>query len=156
MPYWLLKSEPAVYGIDHLAARPRGTDRWDGVRNYQARNFLRAMRRGDRAFLYHSSCSRPGIVGIVRIVREAYPDPTAFDPGDPGYDPRSTPEAPRWYAVDVQLERRLPRVITLAELREAGGLEGLALLRRGNRLSVMPVTPGHWRRILALLEERPG
>ncbi|RMD80309.1 MAG: EVE domain-containing protein [Gammaproteobacteria bacterium] len=150
MAYWLLKSEPAVYSVDDLAAAPGSTDRWDGVRNYQARNFLRSMRVGDLAFFYHSSCPQPGIAGIVRIVREAYPDPTALDPRSPYHDPRATPEAPRWYAVDVRLERRLARLITLAELRACPGLEGLALLRRGQRLSVMPVAPEHWRRILAL------
>ncbi len=150
MAYWLLKSEPAVYSVDDLAAAPGSTDRWDGVRNYQARNFLRSMRVGDLAFFYHSSCPQPGIAGIVRIVREAYPDPTALDPRSPYHDPRATPEAPRWYAVDVRLERRLARLIALAELRACPGLEGLALLRRGQRLSVMPVAPEHWRRILAL------
>ncbi|ROR34722.1 EVE domain-containing protein [Inmirania thermothiophila] len=150
MTYWLLKSEPATYGIDDLAAAPDGTDAWDGVRNHQARNFLRAMRVGDRAFFYHSNCRRPAVVGIVEVVREAYPDPTAFDPASPYHDPRADPRRPRWFAVDVRLVERLPRPVTLAELRAEPALEGLLILRRGNRLSVTPVAPAHWAHILAM------
>ena len=152
MQHWLLKSEPDVFGIDDLAAAPRKTTCWDGVRNYQARNFLREMKRGDQAFFYHSNCAEPAIVGIVSVVKEAYPDHTAFDPRDPHYDPGSTPDKPRWYMVDVKLERKLARPITLAEMRTHADRElaGFTLLRRGNRLSVLPVSDAHWRFILAM------
>ncbi len=153
MAYWLLKTEPETFGIDQLAALPKRTSTWDGVRNYQARNFLRdGVQRGDHAFLYHSSCAVPGIVGTLKVVRAAYPDVTAFDRSNTHYDPASKPEAPRWYTIDVQLERRLKRVITLDELRaHAGGkLRGMTLLQRGSRLSVMPVSDAHWHFILSL------
>ena len=153
MSFWLLKSEAAVFGIKALAAAARQTTCWDGVRNYQARNFMRdEMRVGDRAFFYHSNCAEPGIVGIVKIVREGYPDHTAFDPGDAHYDPQSDRARPIWYMVDVALERKLDRAITLSELKAhaADALDGLLLLRRGNRLSVLPVSERHWRFILAL------
>ena len=152
MNYWLLKSEPSVFGIDDLAARPEQTEPWDGVRNYQARNLLRdRMCRGDQAFFYHSNTEKPGIVGIVEIVRAGYPDATAFDPENKYYDPRSTPANPRWYRVDVKLVRQFERMITLAELKEhAEQLGDLALLRRGNRLSVLPVTAEQWEFILEL------
>lgn len=153
MNYWLLKSEPDVFGIDALKAEPKRTTYWDGVRNYQARNFMRdGMRKGDRAFFYHSNCAEPGIVGIVRIVKEAYPDHTAFDPHDPHYDPASDPDNPRWMMVDVKYERTLRRTISLAELKTYAHdqLAGFALLRRGNRLSVMPVSEAHWHFILEL------
>ena len=152
MAYWLLKTEPETFGIETLAALPRRTTCWDGVRNYQARNFLRDdMERGDEAFLYHSSCAVPGIVGLLRVVRAGYPDHTAFDRRHPHYDAASTPENPRWYMVDVQLVRRLARIITLDELRAHADarLAGLPLLRPGNRLSVMPISAAHWRFILA-------
>ena len=153
MSYWLMKSEPEVFGIDHLAKRPRKTTHWDGVRNYQARNFLRdGMRLGDLAFFYHSNCDEPAIVGIVEVVRAGYPDRTAFDAKDAHFDADSDPSEPRWFMVDVRLTRKLARPITLAELRNhsAGALKGLALLRRGNRLSVMPVSVAHWKFILGL------
>lgn len=151
--YWLIKSEPDVFGIDDLAAAPGRRTCWDGVRNYQARNFLRdRMKRGDLAFFYHSNCAEPAIVGIVKIVKEGYPDHTAFDPADPHYDPKSDPERPRWYMVDVKLERKLKRPITLAELKghADGALRNLPLLRRGNRLSVLPVSESEWRFIMSL------
>ena len=153
MRHWLLKSEPTSFGIDDLARAPRRTTTWDGVRNYQARNMLRDdMRRGDQAFLYHSSCDIPGIVGIVQITREGYPDPTAFERRHPHFDPDSVRAAPRWFMVDIRLQRKFTRVITLDELRAhaAKELQGLALLRPGNRLSVMPVTTPHWHFICAL------
>ena len=153
MGCWLLKTEPETFGIDHLAALPTRTSPWDGVRNYQARNFLRdEVRRGDLAFLYHSSCAVPGIVGIVKVVRAAYPDASAFDRKNKHFDAASDPAAPRWYVIDVQLEHRCQRIITLAELRAHadGKLRALRLLQRGNRLSVMPVTDAHWRFILSL------
>ena len=151
MNHWLFKSEPDVFGIDHLAARPKKTEHWDGVRNYQARNMMRdAMRKGDLAFLYHSNCAEPGIVGIVEIVREGYPDHTAFDPATKYFDPKSDPDNPRWYMVDVKLKRRLKRNITLAELKERPELAEMALVRKGNRLSVMPVSAEEWAFILGL------
>jgi predicted RNA-binding protein with PUA-like domain len=153
MRYWLMKTEPTSFGLSHLAAAPRKTVAWDGVRNFQARNMLRdEMQRSDQAFLYHSSCAEPGIVAIMEIVRPGYPDATAFDRKDSHYDADSDPAAPRWYAVDVRLKRRLARIITLPQLRQhaAGRLRGLVLLRAGNRLSVMPVDPTHWRFILSL------
>ena len=154
MQYWLLKTEPDTFGVDHLARAPRKTTTWDGVRNYQARNMLRdQMRRGDQAFLYHSSCETPGIAGIVEVVKPGYPDATAFDAKHHHHDPDSDPKNPRWYVVDVKLIRKLPRVITLEELREHAQqqLKGMVLLRTGNRLSVMPVTAEHWKFITSLL-----
>ena len=123
------------------------------MRNYQARNFMRReMKRGDLAFFYHSNCAEPGIVGIVEVVREAYPDHTAFDASDPHYDPKSDPDNPRWYMVDVKYKRKLKRLIPLAELKTHadGALSGFALLRRGNRLSVLPVSEEHWQFILGI------
>lgn len=156
MQYWLMKSEPTEFSLDDLKRRPNQTEPWDGVRNYQARNMMRdQMKAGDRAFFYHSNTDVPGIVGIVRIAREGYPDPTAFDPTDKHYDPKSDPDKPRWFLVDVIFERALARVISLRELKQhAQALEGLALLRPGNRLSVMPVSETHWRYILEL-EQQP-
>lgn len=152
MSFWLLKSEPDVFGIDALAQSPRKTTCWDGVRNYQARNFLRAMQVHDRAFFYHSNCAEPGITGIVAIARAAYADPTAFDSRDPHYDPKSDRKNPTWYMVDVKLERKLERTISLAELKAhaSKALAGFLLLRRGNRLSVLPVDERHWNFITAL------
>jgi predicted RNA-binding protein with PUA-like domain len=153
MKHWLMKSEPDVFGIDDLARAPKRTTAWEGVRNYQARNMLRdEMRKGDLAFFYHSSCEVPGIAGIVKVVREAYPDPTQFDRRSEYYDPASTREAPRWVCVDVQFERRIEPVITLAELREqaSGALRDMVILKRGNRLSVTPVSDSEWRSILAM------
>ncbi len=150
MNYWLLKSEPEAFSIADLARRPRRTEHWDGVRNYQARNYLREMRRGDHAFFYHSNCAVPGIAGIVSIVREGYPDFTAFDPDDPHYDPKSTPDRPRWFMVDVRHERTFERIISLQELKSFPALAGMRLLARGNRLSVMPVTAAEWSAILSL------
>ncbi len=154
MKYWLFKSEPEEFSIDDLAAQPKQTDHWDGVRNYQARNFMRdEMRVGDLAFFYHSNCKEPGIVGLVRVTREAYPDHTAFDPGDKHFDPKSDPDDPRWFMVDVSFERKLERVISLRELKTHSELrlKGFPLVRRGNRLSVMPVSKAHWKFILSLL-----
>ena len=153
MNHWLLKSEPQVFGIDALAKAPRRTTGWEGVRNYQARNMLRDdFRKGDLAFFYHSSCDVPGVAGVVKVVREAYADPTQFDAKSEYYDAASTREAPRWFAIDVQLERRFDSVITLPELREHAGdaLRDLRVLKRGNRLSVTPVTAAEWRCIVAL------
>ena len=150
--FWLLKTEPDSFSIDDLAARPQGIEPWDGVRNYQARNFMRdQMQVGDRAFLYHSSCEVPGIAGIMRVASSAYPDPSQFDADHHHYDPTSKPEEPRWLLVDMQFERRLKRLIPLTELREhAAQLQGLRLLANGNRLSVMPLSAAHWNYILKL------
>ncbi|MEJ2654937.1 MAG: EVE domain-containing protein [Acidihalobacter sp.] len=149
MQYWLMKSEPDVFGIDDLERV--GREPWDGIRNYQARNFMRdRMQLGDKAFLYHSNADPIGIAGIMRIASAPHPDPTAFDPEAKYYDPKSDPDNPRWQLVDVEFERKLKRVITLAELREHPELEGMALLRKGNRLSIMPVEPEHWEFILGL------
>lgn len=152
MNYWLFKNEPDDFSVDDLAEAPRQTTHWDGVRNYQARNFMRDdMRVGDHGFFYHSNCEVPAVVGIVEIVREAYPDHTAFDANDPHFDPRSDPDDPRWFMVDVKLVRKLKRPIPLREIKEhAGQLEGFHLIQRGNRLSVMPVAPAHWKLILSL------
>lgn len=156
MNYWLVKSEPSTFGIDDLARARNRTTGWDGVRNFQARNFMREMRNGDLAFFYHSSCEVPGIAGIVSIVKEAYPDRTAFDPKDDHYDPDSKTDAPRWFAVDVQLVRKLDRPITLEELRShaAGKLRNMIVLKRGNRLSITPVTKGEWEFIATLAAAR--
>lgn len=151
MAYWLMKSEPGAFSIDDLKAAPDKTTGWDGVRNYQVRNMMRdEMRRGELAFFYHSSCPQPGIVGVVEIVREGYPDPTAFDPQDKHFDPKSDPEKPRWYQVDVRLKRKLKRVIALDELRAVPALSGMQLLKRGNRLSITPVSQAEWDTVLAL------
>ncbi|HUG98438.1 MAG TPA: EVE domain-containing protein [Gammaproteobacteria bacterium] len=153
MKYWLMKSEAESFSIDDLAHAPRKTTCWDGVRNYQARNMLRdEMKRGDLAFFYHSGGDLPGIVGVVEIVREAYPDHTAFDPDDHHFDAKSDPENPRWYMVDVKLVDKLPRAISLRELKQYAGdkLAGFQLLARGNRLSVMPVSAAQWKFINSL------
>lgn len=152
MNYWLLKSEPQVFGITDLENASHRSTPWEGVRNYQARNFLRDdMRLGDQAFFYHSSTAAPAIVGIVEVTRAAYPDETAFDPTSAYYDPTSTLDHPRWYRVDVQLVRRLRRAISLSELkRHRQALDDFILLRRGNRLSVLPMTATQWNFVLAL------
>jgi predicted RNA-binding protein with PUA-like domain len=153
MRHWLMKTEPSSFGVDNLAAARGRTTSWDGVRNFQARNMLRdQMKRGDLAFLYHSSCEVPGIVAIMEIVKEAYPDPTAFDRKHHHYDPDSDPERPRWFMVDVRLQRRLTRTITLEELRKHATreLKQMLLLRPGNRLSITPVEPECWKFILSL------
>ena len=152
MHHWLMKTEPGSFSVDDLAAAPRRTTAWDGVRNYQARNMLRdELSRGDRAFLYYSG-EEPGIAAIMQIVKQGYPDPTAFDRKHHHYDPGSDPQKPRWFMVDVKLERRLTRIITLGELRThaARELKGMVLLRPGNRLSVTPVESAHWKFILSL------
>jgi predicted RNA-binding protein with PUA-like domain len=149
MAHWLLKSEPSVYGIDDLVRDRRTT--WDGVRNYQVRNFMRdAMRAGDLAFFYHSSCAEPGVAGTVRIRGPARPDATQFDRKSPYYDPKSPPDAPTWLTVEVELVARYAQVVGLDQLRATPALTGLATLRRGNRLSITPVTAAEWRAIEAL------
>jgi predicted RNA-binding protein with PUA-like domain len=153
MNYWLFKSEPQTFSIDALAKAPRQTTAWDGVRNFQARNMLRdSIKTGDQAFFYHSSCDVPGIAGIVGIVKDGYPDKTAFDPRHHHYDADSDAKDPRWYVVDVKLVRKFSRIITLEELKQHAGkaLRNFVLLRRGNRLSVMPVSNKEWEFVLTL------
>ncbi|WP_319522298.1 EVE domain-containing protein [uncultured Desulfosarcina sp.] len=155
MNYWLMKSEPSVFGIDDLKSMPNRTEHWDGVRNYQARNMMRdTMKVGDSAFFYHSNCKVPGIVGLMEVVREGYPDHTAFEPGSKYFDEKSDPNNPRWYMVDVKYLRHTKRVIPLTELKAHAALENMPLVRRGNRLSIMPVSKNEWQFILSL-ENRP-
>lgn len=143
--YWLMKSEPSCFSIDELRKRPQQTAPWDGIRNYQARNFIRdCMRVGDLAFFYHSSCNPPGIVGIIEIVSHAYPDHTAFDPNSDHYDPKSTPENPRWFMVDVHLKLKYASIFSIEMLRHYPQLKDMLVLRRGNRLSITPVTKDEW------------
>jgi predicted RNA-binding protein with PUA-like domain len=152
MNYWLIKSEPDAYSIDDLKNAPAKRTHWDGVRNYQARNFMRDdMEKGDRVFFYHSNCDTPGIVGLAEVASTAYPDHTAFDPNDHHFDAKSDPDNPRWMMVDVRYKRKTKRLLSLAELKQyEKKLEGFALIRRGNRLSVMPVTKKHFDFILSL------
>ena len=151
MNYWLMKSEPNAFSIDDLARRPNLTEPWDGVRNYQARNFMRdAMRVGDQVFFYHSNCDLPGIVGLMEVASTSYADSTAFDPNSKYFDPKSDPANPRWFLVDVKYVRHTRRVIPLAELKEHEALESMQLLRKGNRLSITPVTEEQWCYILNL------
>tara|TARA_Y100000588_G_C14081616_1_gene850409 strand:+ start:299 stop:763 length:465 start_codon:yes stop_codon:yes gene_type:complete len=153
MAYWLMKNEPLEFSIEDLYRRPNKTEPWDGVRNYQARNMMRdQMKVGDQAFFYHSNCEIPGVVGIMKINSQSYPDPTAFDPQDVHYDPKSDPDNPRWYLVDVKYVRKLKRTIALSELRKysASKLKDLIILRRGNRLSITPVSKKEWDFILSL------
>jgi predicted RNA-binding protein with PUA-like domain len=139
--FWLVKSEPHAFSFDDLVASPRKTTCWDGVRNYQARNFMRdGMKQGDLVLFYHSSADPTAVMGVARVVREAYPDATAFDPRDSHFDPKSKPDAPTWMMVDIQAVERFMHPVTLAELRGVKGLEKMVLLQRGSRLSVQPVT----------------
>lgn len=154
MQYWLMKSEPDVYGIDDLERD--GSTFWEGVRNYQARNLMRSMKVGDGVFFYHSVAQPPGIAGIARVCREAYPDPTQFEPEAKYYDPKSSPDDPRWDVVDVEFVRKLDHLIPLADLRANPDLEGMALLRKFQRLSVQPVSAEHWKVICKLAEVDPG
>ena len=152
MRYWLMKSEPDVFGIDDLAKRPKKTEPWNGVRNYQARNFMRDdMKRGDLVFFYHSSCPQPGIAGIVKVSRNAYPDETQFDSDSEYFDPKATRDNPRWMNVDVTLVRKTP-LIGVQELRSHPELASMQILKRGNRLSITPVSPAEWAFIMSLIE----
>jgi predicted RNA-binding protein with PUA-like domain len=155
MNHWLIKSEPDVFSIRDLATVKRRTTHWEGVRNYQARNFLRAMRLGDRALFYHSNATPSAVAGVVEIVREAYPDPTAWNPKSDYHDPKASPENPIWSMVDVKLVEIFPREIPLDELRTVTALDGMELLRRGSRLSVQPVTAAQFR-IVEKLGHRPS
>jgi len=152
MNYWLMKSEPDAFSIDDLKSRPKKTEPWDGVRNYQARNFMRDdMKVGDKVFFYHSNCKTPGIVGIAEVASKPYPDPTQFDPDSKYHDPKSDPDNPRWILVDIRYKRHLDRVISLREIKaHAEALGDFALTRRGNRLSIMPVDKQQWDYLLGL------
>jgi predicted RNA-binding protein with PUA-like domain len=154
MDYWLMKSEPDAFSIADLKSRSKKTEHWDGVRNYQARNFMRAMKKGDLAFFYHSSCEVPGVYGIIEVARAAYPDHTAWDPENHHYDPKSTPERPLWFMVDVRFKRELKKPVTLTAIKMQPALKQMRLVQRGSRLSVMPVTAKEWNTILKLAEEK--
>lgn len=155
MNYWLMKSEPDVFGIAHLAKSPRRTASWTGVRNYQVRNLLRdEIKLGDLALFYHSSCEQPGVAGVMEVTRAAHPDATQFDPKDEHYDPKSTRAEPRWYAVGVTLTEQFKTPVFLQELRSSPAARSLQTLRRGNRLSITTVTPAEWQAILALAHRR--
>ncbi len=152
--HWLMKSEPEVYSIEDLARE--GSTLWDGIRNYQARNHMRSMRIGDRAFFYHSNCSPPGIVGWMEVCETGLVDPSQFDPASKYFDPRSRPESPRWDCVRLRYKQTFARLLSLEELRTSFGEEELAVVRRGNRLSVLPVPEAAARRIYSLLGNAPG
>jgi predicted RNA-binding protein with PUA-like domain len=153
MAWWLMKSEPEVYGIGHL--RAEGTTLWDGIRNYQARNFMRSMQIGDQAFFYHSNVSPPGIVGLMEVIETGVVDPSQFDPGSKYFDPAATPEAPRWDCVRLAYRRTFPTLLSLDRLREHFSVEELGVVRRGNRLSILPVSEASATRIFELLGEEP-
>jgi predicted RNA-binding protein with PUA-like domain len=149
-----MKTEPSVFSWDDLQSRPNQTTHWEGVRNYQARNFMRdQMKRGDRVFFYHSNTKPQVILGIAQVVREAYPDSFAFDPTSPYHDPKSSPDAPRWIMVDIQYESAFTSPIPLDELKQVKGLESMLLLQKGCRLSVQPVTPQEWQTVCNLRPE---
>ena len=153
--YWLVKSEPGVFSFDDLLAKPGRITRWDGVRNYQARNTMRDdMKSGDLVFFYHSSADPAEIAGIAEVVREGYPDGTAFDPADSHFDPKSKPESPTWFMVDLKAVEKLKRPLSLAELRGVKGLEKMTLLQKGSRLSVQPVTAAEWKVVTALASKK--
>jgi len=148
MAYWLMKTEPSVFSLEDLAQRSR--EPWDGIRNYQARNFLRSMQVGDDVLFYHSRCPIPGVVGLARICTTARPDPTQFDPTSHYFDPASSPQKPRWDLVDVAYVRSFPRTISLDSLKAHPAFQDSPLIRKGNRLSVLPITPAQWEGILAM------
>lgn len=151
MNYWLFKSEPNAFSIDDLQNRPRQIEHWDGVRNYQVRNMLRdQIHVGDHAFFYHSNCTPPGIAGIIEIVKKGYPDFTAWDPQSNHFDPKSTPQNPRWFMVDVRFVKKFKRIISLDELKKQPDLENMVVVRKGSRLSITPVTLAEWETILKM------
>jgi len=153
MKYWLMKSEPDCFSIDDLAKRPKQTSMWDGVRNYQARNMMRdEMKEGDKVFFYHSNAKPPHIAGIAEVAsKEAYPDPTQFDPKEDHYDPKSSPDNPRWYLVDVKLVKKFPHPLNLDQIKNNHKLKSMALVQTGSRLSVQPVTKQEWDEVLAMV-----
>lgn len=148
--FWLIKSEPNAFGLDDLKKKPKSTDMWDGVRNYQARNFIKSMQPGDMTFFYHSNCETPGIVGIAEIVSSAYPDPTAFDPDSKYFDPKGSPESPRWFVVDVKYKQKFSDILSLKEIKSNPKIKTLPLIQKGCRLSVMPVTPQEWQYLIKM------
>ena len=149
MNFWLFKTEPDVFGIDHLQACPNQTEMWDGVRNYQARNFLRdQVKLGDLVFIYHSSCKNIGIAGMAEVVREAYPDPTQFNPESKYFDPKSSPEKPRWVALDIRFKQKFADVLALKTIKQIPQITELGLVKKGHRLSIMPVTAEEWQVLL--------
>ncbi|MDH4225385.1 MAG: EVE domain-containing protein [Deltaproteobacteria bacterium] len=151
MNHWLMKTEPETFSLEDLAASPGQTTSWEGVRNYQARNLMRdAMKTGDRVLFYHSRTGQPAVVALARVVGEAVPDPTAQDPASPFFDPKSTPQNPIWVMVDIQLERPLPRPVSLKKMRGCPQLESMVLLKKGMRLSVQPVTPREFAAVAAM------
>jgi predicted RNA-binding protein with PUA-like domain len=151
MNYWLMKTDPTVFSFEDLKKRPHATDHWEGVRNYQARNYMKdEMKKGDMALIYHSNCAEPGVVGIAEITREAYPDFFSWDRKSRYFDPKSTPESPRWYMVDVAWKKSFRRTVTLKELRADPKLKDMKVLRKGQRLSVMPVTRSEFERVSAM------
>ena len=151
MNYWLFKSEPDAFSIDDLKAMKGRRDHWDGIRNYQARNLMRdEMKKGDLGFFYHSSCKVPGVVGVVEVVKEAYPDHTAHNPKEKYYDPKSSEENPRWFMVDVKFKQKFKEIISLESLRQVNALSDMVLLRKGSRLSIQPVNKKEWNAILKM------
>jgi len=151
MRYWLMKSEPDVFGIDHLIEMPNQTEHWDGIRNYQARNFMRDdMKIGDQVLFYHSNAKKIGVVGTMEVVREAYPDHTQFDPNSKYHDPKSKEDNPRWIMVDIKFKEKFNDVVTLAELKEIPELSEMRLLQKGNRLSILPVEENEYQIIVEL------
>ena len=150
MQYWLFKTEPDAFSIDDLAARPNQTEHWDGIRNYQARNFLRdQVKQGDKVFIYHSSCKEVGIAGLAEVVKEAYPDHTQFDPESHYYNPKSSPENPRWVMVDVKFIEKFPDVLALKKIKTMPEISEVGLVKKGHRLSIMPVNEQEFSALLA-------
>ncbi|MDO6559358.1 EVE domain-containing protein [Paraglaciecola chathamensis] len=150
MQYWLFKTEPDAFSIDDLAARPNQTEHWDGIRNYQARNFLRdQVKQGDKVFIYHSSCKDVGIAGLAEVVKEAYPDHTQFDPESHYYDPKSSPDNPRWVMVDVKFIEKFPDVLALKKIKTMPEISEVGLVKKGHRLSIMPVNEQEFSALLA-------
>ena len=155
MNYWLFKSEPDVFSIDDLASAPKKTTHWDGVRNFQARNFLRdSIKSGDQVFFYHSNSDPSAIAGIAEVVKEGYPDFTAFDPANPHYDPKSKKAEPTWFMVDVKFKEKFDRPLDLTELKTVPALKNMALLQKGSRLSIQPVTETEWKSVVALSKKK--
>jgi predicted RNA-binding protein with PUA-like domain len=148
MNYWLFKSEPSTFSIDDLSLCTNKTEHWDGVRNYQARNFMKDMKKSDLGFFYHSSCKVPGVAGVVKVTKEAYPDHTSWNKKSPYYDEKSSKDNPRWFMVDVKLVKKFKTLITLEELKSYSTLKDFKLLQKGNRLSILPVTKKQWDFIL--------
>lgn len=152
MNYWLIKSEPDTFSFNDLKKRPKKTEGWDGVRNYQARNNMRLMKKGDIALFYHSSCKEPGVVGLVKITKEAYPDPTQFDKQSDYYDPKATEDNPRWSQVDITFLKELKHFVSLKDLKATPSLNAMKVVQKGQRLSVQPVTKGEFEQVCAMGE----